>query len=367
MQLSVYVAAFACDCVILVTHMTRRYSTVTTTEQRATASVFSIIGAGYLALIAFMVFTDANPPIVRAAVLTVPAWASFAAALYVWRRKSTYLAVDLDTRRAQFVSNGKTAWTAALDELGLLAIVPVQRIYRRQGGTGTRTEYQVVAGPDAIPICGRWDYPAAKRFAERTAREWRVALKPLDGRLRAAADVDRPLAVSAAALGSASSAAPTTPASVSIERDTSGVTLQSVKGLGAADAPNVLWLVVAGAAALAVMDSSAFLGELNIEGTPLATAGKLAIGAVGLAAVTKFAAEARGWMAVPELRIDGSRVSFRGRSVATAAVTEVVNVLGGRRAIALPPGFSEPRDTPLVVDALHALITEFGSRTPTVR
>jgi hypothetical protein len=356
-------------CVIMVTHMTRRYSTVTATEQRAGAVVFSIIGAGYLSLIAFMVLTDANPPLVRAGVLTIPGWASLAGALYVWRRKTRYLAVDLDARRALFVSNGKASWNKSLDELGGLAIVPIQRTIRRQNSTGTRTEYQVVAGRDGVPIYGRWDYAAAKRFAVRTAREWRVALKPLDGRVRAAGDADRPLASEPAPIGAPAVASPP---SVHVTRDNDGVTIRSVNGLGAADAPNVMWLLAAGMATLALSERSTFVAEAGLAGTPFETGLAVVLGLAALGALAKFADEARGWMSSPEIRIDARRVTFRGRSVQTAAVSEVVNaggihILGDGRAIEVPPQFGEPRDTTPLIDTLRALIVEYGARAPSRR
>jgi hypothetical protein len=346
--------------------VTRRYLTATTSERSVALAVVAVIGIGFIALIVYMyVDTRGAPPEVL--LLTAPGLALLGGAAYFWLSKRDSVRVDLGTRTAMFARAGKPVWTARLDEIGPIAIVVVKRELFRSGRSYWRTEYRVVA--NSVPLYAKWSYRQARRAGDRLARQWKVGLRPLDGHVRQCSELDQSLA--AAQLAQFNPRQTTEPlgpeTGTTLEEKPEQAFLRSTKGLQGGEAPNILWLGAAGMAGLAASERHVVITLSDPAAGPLETLLVSVLVLATLAALGRFLYEA--WRAVlpAEVQIDPRSVAYRGRSVATAQVVEVVSadaicVCTPRRTLEIPHGFCEPQFDARVVEELRRVVAEKGQR-----
>lgn len=353
----------------------KRYLTATATERNAVIYVAAAIGAGFIALILFMYFTTRGAP-PEVLLLTAPGVAMLGGAAYFWLKKREWVTVDLAARKATFVAPGKPEWTASLDEVAPVAIVKAQREMYSNGRPYWRTEYRVVmAGAGrGVTLRSTLSYRQTRRAADALAREWKVALSPLDGRIRAFSELDQSLAAARSLAFDPRREAPALGADtgVTLEERPEQTILRSSKSLSGSEVPNYLWLVGAGMAGLAASERNALAVLADPLFDPLDTALVAVLLIALFATLGTFLYQAWRALLPAEVGIDANRVHYRGRSVPTAQVVEVVSadaicVCTPRATLEIPHGFCEAQSTPQVIDALRRVIADKGQPRTAVR
>lgn len=346
----------------------RRYPTIATAEQQVGGSVIVAIGALVLGVLVAMWWRDAAPPLDRVAAIAVFALAVVALGGHVARRRREMLVVDLDARRVSSTRSDDAGWSAPLDQVGPVSVIQVAHQVPHED-FGPRREYRVVpAGRPELPLYVRLDYPAARRVAERVAREWRVGLRQADGRVRDSADLDAPMWRNASMFPAVPRQLdPDTGVSVAVTAEAAVVTSRVQSKVSTA--PNYLLLggVVMGVAAMQELPV-----QIDVESLPWARALWLAILAGTLGVLFVFANQVWQWLADPAVRITSERVTYRGVSLPIEDVREVVDaggllVLGRRRHLDLGPDFAAPGAGEEVARELRRLIEQFGrTRRPRI-
>jgi hypothetical protein len=346
--------------------MTRRYGTSTSKELASGVLVGGGLGLGFIALIVYMYLdTRGAPP--ELLLLATPGVLLVGGALYYWNKHRSSVLVDFTKRQVTFSAAGKPSWSAPLDELAPLAIVAFQRELLRSSGKYWRTEYRVViGGASNVPIYADWTYQKARRAADALARAWKVGLCPLDGRIRQVGELDE--SVAAAQLKSFNpqreARAPFGAESgVSLDEQPDRAVLRSSSDR--AEAPSVLWLMAAGMTGLAASERDVQMVMQEPLANPLETALVSALLLALLITLGLFLYET--WRAIlpAEVRINSTRVEYRGRRVPTGDVVEVVSagailVCTPRKTLEIPAGFCAPRATEQVIAELRRLIAERG-------
>jgi hypothetical protein len=339
--------------------MARRYPTAKSYEQLVVSRVVSSLGIGILALIAFMWSRDRDATLLKAAPFGLVGLTLLVGAQVYAARNSQYLRVDINTRQAVFVARGKERWKASIDELAPIVCTTFERRRQRNSRSEELTEYQaVLSGHKEVALRQTADYPASRRWAVRLARNWGIGLRGLDGRVRAASELDHPLRPAK------EKPPPLSPdAGVSLSVNDGVATLRSSVLPRSSDSPD-LYLLAAAAFLYAVLrERHADQVFLDPFFRPLETAllGAVALVAVGVLAV--FLRQVWRFLQPATLQVDAQTVRYRGRSMAVRDVREVVSVgdiliLGNDRHIAIPSDFCRPRDAGVVVRAIHQLIAE---------
>lgn len=339
--------------------MVQRYLTAKSHEQLVVSRVVSSLGIGVLALIAFMGSQDRDATLLKAAPFGLVGLSLLVGAQVYAARNGQYLRVDTSTRQAVFVARGKERWKASIDELAPIVCTTFERRRHRNGRSEELTEYQaVLSGQKEVALRQTADYPASRRWAVRLARSWGIGLRGLDGRVRAASELDSPLRP---AKEKPAPLSPDTGVSLSVS---DGVTTLHSSVLPRGSESPDLYLLAAAAILYAVLrERHADQVFLDPFFQPVETAllGALALAAFGVLAV--FLRQVWRFLQPATLRVDADAVRYRGRSMAVGDIREVVSVgdiliLGNDRHIAIPSDFCRPRDTSAVVRAIHQLIAE---------
>ena len=345
--------------------MTRRYLTATSRERLVASRVVSSIGLGILALLGVLWSLDPQATISQVAPFGLVGLALVAGSQFLARKHRQHLRVDFATRQATFVARGKDRWRASLDELGPIVCMPFERRRYRNGAPSEITEYQaVVSGRKDLALQQSSGYPASRRFAVGLARQWGVGFRGLDGHVRKAEDLDRPLRP--------------VPGKDALSDVESGVTLEtreSVTILRSSVLPATAGLpdlFVLGGAIFAWMAIQELHGPAVLSDPffdPLRTAGVLLLTGIGASTAAMFGYQVWRFLQPAALSVDESHVRYRGRSIQISDVREVVSadeilILGGRGHIAVPSDFCKPTATPGVVRMIHQLISVRAAAAP---
>jgi hypothetical protein len=341
-----------------------RYRLAESVDRRLIGVVISALGVAFLGLIGFMWATDAEPPVVRVAVLAALGLAVTVTGALVAIGAKDVLVVDLDTRRVTTTGAKDAAWSASLDEIAPVTVVRGTRRLRHGHQWYVRPEYRVVAsGRPDLQIYRRWHYAPARRHAERLARLWRVALRPFDERIRTVAALDQPLWAMSDAKPSMPAPLPAD-AGVTIEVGADRAVIASTVMSRTAVAPDYLLLLWAGMAGLAVSELPV---QVDLESDVAVRVLYYAVALIGLGTGGWFLWQVRRWLAPSVVTIDGGGVSYRGRTLPLAAVREVVCadelvIAGARRALVIEPGFCAPGAVHAVAGEIRRLVVWFGQR-----
>jgi len=237
--------------------------------------------------------------------------------------------------------------------------VPFERRRYRNGVAHDVTEYRsVVSGQKDLALQGSSEYPPARRFALRLAREWGVGFRGLDGRVRTAQNLDAPLKP-----GKNRIARLDPESGVLMEENEGVATLRSSVLPRSSGFPNLHILGGAGLGFVGLSERHADQVFLDLWFNPQETLLLALLTAAALAAAGVFFFQVWAFVQPARLSVDGSRVRYRGRSLPVADVREVVStsdilILTDRGHIALPADFCKPSATPVVVGTIHQLIAD---------
>jgi hypothetical protein len=129
--------------------------------------------------------------------------------------------------------------------------------------------------------------------------------------------------------------------------------------------PNIFWLGGAGMAGLAASERNV-MAVLDPFADPTETALVSALLIALTATLGRFAYEA--WRAIlpGDITVDRGRIAYRGRSIATKAVDEVVRAdaiyfIAGKKSLSVPNGFCDAPELGRVVQVLRRLVVKHGA------
>ncbi len=339
------------------------YRLAESADRRLVGGILSGLGAAFLGVLWFLWTEDANPPVVRVAVLAAVGLAAVVGGGVIGVRASEVLIVDLDRRRVTSTRKQDEKWSATLDEVAPVAVIKGIRM-QYNARTQRRVEYRVApAGRPDLMLKRAWGYSECRRFAERLARQWKVGLCGLDGRIRAYNALDQTLWAVAEGFPKPVAALPES-SGVVVESSSDRAVLRSSVMSRLAVAPNYLILLWTGMAALAMSELPV---QVDLEQNLAARAFYWLLSAVVLGSGGLFLWQVRQWLAPSQVTIATDGVSYRGRTLPLASVREVVNVggitiVGDRRHIAIEPEFTEPGAVDLVAAEIRRLIVDIGRR-----
>jgi hypothetical protein len=297
---------------------------------------------------------------------------AMAAGLAVWGRRlalkpDIVLEVDLAARTYVIVRQGRRAGAAPLDQLGPLTAS--ERTRRLDSGSSV-TSYVVKAAAHAdFDLFAMRTPEAARRKMESLARAWRLPCRSMDGAVRAADELDRPLHERLRGARPADPAALRPEWNLRIDEMRPGYALVS---------SNRSWASLAEGSSL-VLSLLFALGIGSVIALPAKirevvpemmgdTLGRVLLGlGVVIAAVMLFqVARAVGDGLLPgTVRVTPDGVSYRGKRLRFGEIEEVtggapIEILGDRRKIRLAASFCPPDARPAVAREIERMIVAVG-------
>lgn len=283
------------------------------------------------------------------------------------RRKQLF--DDVEGRSYRLIQDGKATASGRLDELGPLRVL----VERRMGtGDGARTRVRYLVRPAAHGSIDLYDMPTAGKARlkmDALGRAWGLSCQSLGGQVRAAADLGKPLHERLRHDREARAAMPLPPeAGLRIEPLSPGYQMLST---------HRSWTSLAGAALVPVAaayyglrDPSRVVSFLE-EGRhdPLTQVLAAGMALVLLAMLWIFFQALREALFPGVVRITHEGVAFRGSRMRFDEIEEVtatnpVELVGGRKVLALSESFCRPKAAKVVAHELQRLILEVGSSAP---
>jgi hypothetical protein len=293
---------------------------------------------------------------------------AFAGGLAAWGRRLAFaleevLEVDLGHRTYVLISDGRRAAAAPLDELGPL--VASMRTRRTGLGDSARTVTEYVVKPRAhskLDLYVAGTAGEARRRMEGLARAWRLPCQSVDGAVRAAEDLDKPLPERLRGSVDAAQPTPLRPEwPLRIEELKPGYALVSTHRSWAPLAEG--WTLFV--APLGVLGVARFSGlrttlqEMGGDALGRVLAGLM--GVVLLALLVKLGRGARDTFFPGAVRVTPDGVFYRGSRIAFAEIEEItggipIEIVGDRRIVRLAESFCPPEATGAVARELQRLI-----------
>jgi hypothetical protein len=300
---------------------------------------------------------------------------AMAGGLAVWGRRlalkpDMVLEVDLGTRTYVLVREGRRAAAAPLDELGPLTSSERTRVSGSGRSSSVVTEY--VVKPSAhqkVDFFVMRTPEAARRKMEGLARAWRLPCRSMDGAVRAAEDLDKPLHERLHGSRPADPAALRPDWNLRIEELRPGYALVSSNRSWASVREG--WAIFVGLAGAVGLGSVAALPATvrdTVREMQGDTLGRVFLGlgaVVVLAVLVEIAKAFRDVLHPGAVRVTPAGVSYRGKRLRFAEIEEVtsgarIQILGDRRKLRLSPSFCPPEACSAVVREIERMIVAVG-------